>query len=404
MGHSNFTPPMRTRPNRPSDSTGQNGNVAVLAVVSLTLLAGLSMAQFSFTRKSIQQSNYFLSRSELRRYAESGLVTALHHLEHNLDGGQIGAVNWDSASDDLGADGISGTLDRGEGDGIPTPGEPNLAPVAVGPDALGASLVAYVSDTGVPGVKRIIAICFTDEDSVILEKQVQANVVQIPRGGPVYIDPAVPIVLNGNGFLIDGHDTNPDSTPGSGSDQFGLSTALGSTPGDNLAVLLSQIGAQQLDNIIGMGGDPSIGEATPVDVTALITHFSATPNQTMNPGTYSNVTWGDWSANDMVTTYVDGDLQLSGNGSGAGVLIVDGDLTMNGNVTFTGLVIVTGDLRLTGAMQLFGTVMVEDSGDSSVTIAGNAELIYCSAALEQLDQTATQSPGYEVVYYGERNY
>ena len=34
--------------------------------------------------------------------------------------------DWDPATDDVGADGIAGTGDRGEGDGLPTPGEPNL--------------------------------------------------------------------------------------------------------------------------------------------------------------------------------------------------------------------------------------------------------------------------------------
>ncbi|HOT96944.1 MAG TPA: hypothetical protein PLN61_07240 [bacterium] len=34
--------------------------------------------------------------------------------------------DWKKATDDLGADGIAGTGDPGEGDGVPTPGEPNL--------------------------------------------------------------------------------------------------------------------------------------------------------------------------------------------------------------------------------------------------------------------------------------
>lgn len=34
--------------------------------------------------------------------------------------------DWSAATDDLGADGVVGTGDRGEGDGLPTPGEPNF--------------------------------------------------------------------------------------------------------------------------------------------------------------------------------------------------------------------------------------------------------------------------------------
>ena len=47
---------------------------------------------------------------------------------------------------DLGEDGIGTTGDHGEGDGIPTPGEPNVAPVAVGSDVAGANLIVHVSD------------------------------------------------------------------------------------------------------------------------------------------------------------------------------------------------------------------------------------------------------------------
>jgi len=35
-------------------------------------------------------------------------------------------MNWDVTYDDLGADGVPGTHDLGEGDGIPTAGEPDF--------------------------------------------------------------------------------------------------------------------------------------------------------------------------------------------------------------------------------------------------------------------------------------
>ncbi|GAB4363073.1 MAG: hypothetical protein Kow0042_00660 [Calditrichia bacterium] len=35
-------------------------------------------------------------------------------------------LDWDAERDDVGADGLAGTGDRGEGDGLPTPGEPNF--------------------------------------------------------------------------------------------------------------------------------------------------------------------------------------------------------------------------------------------------------------------------------------
>lgn len=393
---------MRFPSNRLYESNRQNGNATVLALVALTVLAGLSMAQFTVTRKNFERSDFFLSRTALRRYAESGLVTALHHLKFDIDGGQIGVLGWDATVDDLGADGISATLDDGEGDGLPTPGEPNLNPVSIGPAEMGVSLLAYVSDSGVPGVKSIVAITFNDEDRVVLEWQVQSNVVSIPKNGPLYIDPAVPVILNGNNFLIDGHDTDPDDTPGPGPDQFGLATSQGAIPGDNQALLLSQIGVQQLDNIQGQGGEPSIGETVPVDVDALFTHYATNPDQTVPPGSYSGVTWGDWALGNMVTTYVDGDLHLSGGSSSAGVIVVSGDLTLSSDATFAGLIIAKGDVRITGLASVYGSIVIPASGSSSLTVAGSAELLHSSAAIQKVEASSSQSPGYQTVYYGER--
>ena len=388
--------------------TRQEGNAAILALVSLTLLAGLSMAQFSFTRKNVQQSDYFLSRAALRRSAESGMATGFHHLTYDLDGGSIGTVGWDPSIDDLGEDGIGTTGDHGEGDGIPTPGEPNVAPVAVGSDVAGANLIVHVSDTGIPGVKRIVATCFIpgrDGESVTLEKQVQSNAITIPRPGSVYIEPGVVLDLQGNNFLIDGHDTNPDGTPGPGPDQYGISTAEGGTPGDNSAALVAQVGNNQDDNILGVGADPSIGEvAGGIDVDALYSQFVASPNQTIPAGTYDGVAWGDWASSDMVTTYVPGNLRLSGTASGAGVLIVDGDLTVIGEFEFAGIIIVTGDARFTGGgsgTHLWGTLMTK--GSTQVDVGGSAELIYSSVVLDTLETSVTASSGYNTVYYGERN-
>ena len=376
-----------------------DGNAAILAIVTLTLLAGLSMAHSTITRRNIQQSDFFLSRSELRRYAESGLATAFHHLTYNINDGQIGTAAWDPAADDLGRDGLAATSDQGEGDSIPTPGEPNLNPVSVGSPALGVELIVYVSDTAFVGVKRIVATSFKGEQSVTLEKQVQEVVTSIPRPGSVYVDPAVALDLSGS-FLMDGNDTNPDGTPGPGPAQYGLSTAVGAVPGDNPAALMTQIDSGQYESIIGQGGEPSIGETTGVDIDALVGHFSSFPNQTFPTGMYSDAAWGDWSANDMVTTYVSGDLELSGTSSGAGVLIVDGNLVISGGFTFAGLIIVTGDVNFSGNTQVWGTVLTR----GLLEISGLVELRYSSVVFDELEQTASQNAGYETVYYGEKLY
>ena len=214
--------------------------------------------------------------------------------------------------------------------------------------------------------------------------------------------------LQGNAFFIDGNDTNPDGSPGSAPAVYGLATEIAATPGDNQAALLAQIGASEEDNITGLGSTPSVGEVDGIDIEALAGKFGSLPNQMIDPGTYGSVSWGDWSSADMVTTYVSGSLNLTGTGSGAGVLVVDGDLHISGDFTFMGLVIVTGDVRLTGGgggVHVWGALMAKggiDAVDPSVSVSGTAELRYSSAVLDQLEQNVTDNDGYETVYYGER--
>lgn len=382
--------------------TAREGNAAVLALVTLTLLAGLSLAQFSVTKSSVERSSFFLSRSELRRYAESGMALALHYLRSGVDGGQIGTVNWDAGNDDVGADGIGGTSDRGENDGIPTPGEPNLVPVMVGPAAQGVSLLVHVSDTANPGVKLIVATSFTEGAAVTLETQVQQITVTVPDTGPAYLPAGAPLTLNGNSFAIDGTDTLAGGGPAPTSpatDKHGLSTDAGGG-----AALLALIGNNQEDNIDGLGGPPSIGEeVSPIDIDALVSQYFSAPNQEVTTGTHSNVTWGDWSADDLQITYCPGDLRLSGQGTGAGVLIVQGDLDVSGQFEFTGLVIVTGEASFTGGGQgthVWGTVLAK----TGLRVQGSSELVYCSEALDGVAQSSSQNAGYETVYYDEKSY
>ena len=54
------------------DLNKESGSALFLAVVLLTLLAGLGIAQVAVQQKSIQQSSFFLSRGRLRKDAESG--------------------------------------------------------------------------------------------------------------------------------------------------------------------------------------------------------------------------------------------------------------------------------------------------------------------------------------------
>jgi hypothetical protein len=94
-------------------------------------------------------------------------------------------------------------------------------------------------------------------------------------------------------------------------------------------------------------------------------------------------------------TYVNGNLTLSGNQSGAGVLAVNGDLTFSGNVAFTGLVLVSGNIRFSGggsSKMIRGSLMI--GGDAALadvfTLNGGVDLQYSSAVITRVNTAVSK--------------
>jgi len=94
---------------------------------------------------------------------------------------------------------------------------------------------------------------------------------------------------------------------------------------------------------------------------------------------------------DMNTVYFNmheiNELTLSGDSSGAGILLVEGDLEIQGSFNWYGVIIVTGSLRSTGGsttVNITGAVLAGDSSFNSVDvdILGQTDILYCSDAIE----------------------
>jgi len=393
---------------RPRDvSSREVGNAIIIAVMVLSFLAALSAAQFVVVQRNIQASTYFLDHSDLHTYAESGVDIGLYDLKNKISSngeyGKIGTSTWTTAND-FGEDGASGTYDKGEGDGIPTLGEPNVTPQAIGPTELGATVFVYVADTAYANVQRVVSTASNGTASATVSTYVKKSSTSVPDVGAVYVDPDVALDLKGNKFLIDGNDYNPDGTPGPGPAMPGIATELGSPPGTNTALLLGQLDSNDYDQVLGLGGEPSLAEtSTTVDLEGIFDSFKAVQTTTLTPGTYSSPTMGTSSA--MEVTYVNGDIHLTGQGTGAGVLLVDGEVQITGQFEFQGLVIVKGDVKLSGGgagTHIFGTLMVGESitaidPDLDLTVSGNADVFYSSVALQNVASFLSET--YSVVYY-----
>ncbi len=391
------------------NTTGTNDGHAILIVLILmTFLAALATAQFAVAQKNSQSAAYLRDYCALKQYADSGIGLAMHDLQHDLSGnkGKIGTVSWTVASD-YGRDGYAGTLDEGEGDGVPTPGEPNVAPVSVGPSSLAAGLIVHVADSGFANTKRIVAVAANANATATVSTFVRSTPASLPKVAAMYVDPNLALDLKGNAFLIDGNDHKLDGTPLSGGAVPGIATAIGSPAGTNKTLLLSQIPSKSYDQIIGKDTSPSIGEQAGVDLATIFNSLKAAKTVTLTPGTYSNSTMGTLANPEF--TYVSGDLQLSGNGTGAGALVVEGSVTFTGQFDFKGIVVVLGDIRLTGGgagVHVYGSVLAGesftavDTTSSDVTLSGNADVYYSSEAISMVEGNMRTS--YAIVYWDDQ--
>ena len=186
----------------------------------------------------------------------------------------------------------------------------------------------------------------------------------------------------------------------------GIATSDGDPAGTNMIQLLAQIAPDKYDQVVGRGGSPSVEEAGSFVVQAMFDQFKAVKTKQLAPGTYADAAMGTPEA--LEVTYVSGDLHLTGQGRGAGVLVVEGSVTITGQLEYQGLVIVLGDVRLSGGgsgVHIYGSLMVGETltaidSNSEVTMSGNADIFYSSQALQAVENFIGDS--YAVVYYDDR--
>ena len=151
---------------------------------------------------------------------------------------------------------------------------------------------------------------------------------------------------------------------------------------------------------------PSLGE-TAFDFRSVYDTFRALVTHIVDPSTYRGENLGDAAADDYQTTLVKGDLHLSGDAVGAGVLIVEGSLTITGKFSFQGLVIVAGDVRMSGTgseAKVFGSVLV---GQSLVTDqvsrtkgSGASRIYFSSEVLSRVENAVGHR--YSIAYYDDK--
>ncbi|MEM7232770.1 MAG: hypothetical protein AAF517_11370 [Planctomycetota bacterium] len=345
----------------------QRGNALLGALAVLTVLGGFAAAQVVMQQKQVVAAKFYKNRAQLQQYVESGIAQAIHDLKNEITGtdGSIGVSAWDTASD-LGADGVAGTGDIGEGDGIPTVGEAGIIPVSVGPATANIKFFAAVLDTADSSVKHIVATAYDSDSEVTIEKYVRKDSISIPRVGSFWLNPTSLIsVSDPSQFYISGfdHDEFGDPTGINTDALYGLSTTSGDVVGVSVGTLFSQLSSDLQSKITGLGTTPSMSEFADVDPQPLVDKFTKAATDVYSAGTYNALDVGNVAGDDLRIVHVTGDLTIDGSSSGAGVLVVNGDMSLSDRFVFDGLVIVMGDLfLLDGAdLEIVGALMVNES-------------------------------------------
>lgn len=215
---------------------------------------------------------------------------------------------------------------------------------------------------------------------------VMRKAVEIPTfTASVQINVEAPVLdLSGNAFTIDGNEHRLDGTvDASRPAKYAVSSPA------TVATLASQIPAGRVNRVTGLGANPSVGSTPAMDLNRLVEQAAAAAGTLIAPGTHSNLALGTPTVGGTVIGYCDGDLHLSGNASGAGVLVVDGDLRISGGFQWVGIILVRGRVTMVGGgggKRLIGALAAGEEAEATtdtttVGITGTVDMWYSSDAV-----------------------
>ena len=385
----------------------EDGNVIFMVLLFSILVTVLGLTSYYVATTELTQSSSKYETAKALYLAEGGLERALVEMTSGMDDG------WDDEV--AGVDGEKGTDD----DGILSFG-PTIyceAPLQGGYQAESEEVSSVdrserflghykvkVKDGRIPG--RQTGVCnkavlqSTGISSKDFKREVEAEIEIFdlpPSPSTVFVVPGPTTTdfpdpdFSGQSWTIDGNDTNPDGTPGSGPSVPGIACNTTVVP------IINSLKDNQKDQVMGTGYDAATSPISPsiqitdveVNLIEIVQKLKGMADNTITPGTYSSSgIFG--SSSDYQITVCDGDLHLTGQMDGCGVLVVNGDFTMSGKGTWNGYIIVLGDARFTGGgntFALYGTLMLGSSsrlasGGAHFDICGNSDLLYSTKTIE----------------------
>jgi len=161
-------------------------------------------------------------------------------------------------------------------------------------------------------------------------------------------EPAADFVSpNSNNFTVNGNDAAGTiaADPAGCSGKSAAKPAIGVWDSQSQTNVIGDLGKPA--NFTGSGGTPSVevvaaalggADVTPSNLDGFVQSLQAYVTSPVLTGNVTSLP----STTTSSVTYVDGNLNVSGNFTGNGVLVVTGTLTLSGNFTWNGIVLVVG--------------------------------------------------------------
>jgi hypothetical protein len=147
------------------------------------------------------------------------------------------------------------------------------------------------------------------------------------------------------------------------------------------------------------------GDLTWSDLVSMATNVygspaSPSPAPVQSGGVCTTSNLNNWGAptqsshscfNHFPIIYAPGDMSISANSTGQGILLVGGDLRVQSQFEFYGPIIVMGEIDFQGGAEIHGSVMAYGGGvlDADNSTAGNMIVQYSSCAIQRATQGAS---------------
>ncbi|MEK7348705.1 MAG: PilX N-terminal domain-containing pilus assembly protein [Candidatus Eisenbacteria bacterium] len=421
------------RPRRTSDA----GNAMVVALLVLMLFTAAGVTFVAVTKSDKQIAGNQLSSSQAMYAAEAGLSEALARMNNPSNPDYIGTATptpgWGRyVVSEAGTSGYDPNCGLTETDGYDNDGDgtadeageryPEILSAAPSVDqsvrypyvrvtykAQGTDLVRFGNHDANPLTPLAENVNFgapvleltARGDRGNASKTIEAVAYRYPL---LDVNSAIwsggSMQMNGNAFLIDGHDHDATAPYDTISGATAVPGVMTEGPTTDVPLALGQE-----DNVLGLGGDGSVTQS-PItyDFDGIWATIAPIADVTLGGGTTLSSSSPNIGtlANPKITA-VNGNLTVQGTWSGAGILVVNGNLDIGGGSQYDGIIVVLGDVTLAGGgpadvARIVGGLIFQGTVIDNSSYGGACRIFYSTAAINN----ALLLSRYQLAWWRER--